>query len=789
VIGKKVPNPNKSSSKAVRVISLTDYVVDPDHEQERENEAEKCLYDGSRGFVLAEDHEARKAEMLALALVAVKSPDPIDHWVISWQEGEQPTPEQIEEAVSIFAKEMGVEGHQMIYGLHADTENYHLHIALNRVNPDTEKVVKINRGFDHEAALLAVERIEEAQGWKREAGAIHRERDDKGQIIRVGERVPQPNAKARQFEVRTGTKSAERIAQEDLGPIIRDSQTWGELHKRLAAIGVEYQQKGSGAILRVGELNVKASRAGRDCGHGELVKRLGEFQPAQDISVQRRAPEPVKIEHKELWAAFTKERDQWRAQKEQDRTAMQKRHEAERTQANADYKQRRETFIKSRSNWKGYGQILNANRSVLAAQQAAIMADLRDRQKMERSEFQAERPSFPDFEKWMRREKEVERADEFRYRHDQARIVGPEYKSPRPRDIRDFTAEIANGAVVYRAKGASAASFVDRGRQIDISQSNNREAVLAALQLSAQKWGAFYVYGSDQYKRLCVELAAQHGFKIANPELQATIQEARRPKREEPAVAPLQRGASAGDVYRKHFEDIKARQNGDGKLDPSRVDSMIAVRMMATGHERREIEATIARFAPTIRKGEQRDWKTYAVRTASFAFGPGGDRQLANLERYVPQWMKLEGMNRDAAKSHEHSAEWKPDHTKSERLLMFADLLKQNTTVLRDRETTEGLLNAIQGEPRGTNFFANLADRLQPGQSVEHNIRQLFKLKIERDPRGPLVSKVTPLPGRAAEIREKVRDYATRMHVREAQPPQREKQQEHSQTRDNSLGR
>ena len=50
-----------------------------------------------------------------------------------------------------------------------------------------------------------------------------------------------------------------------------------------------------------------------------------------------------------------------------------------------------------------------------------------------------------------------------------------------------------------------------------------RESILAALQLSAQKWGTISVRGDDQFKRTCVELAAEHGFKIVNPELQRAI--------------------------------------------------------------------------------------------------------------------------------------------------------------------------------------------------------------------------------------------------------------------------
>lgn len=174
MIVKKVKNPRKSASKAMRVSRLVDYITDPEHE----NSNEKCLYAGARGFI-SDDYEAQKAEMLALSQEAVRSRDTINHYVLSWHEGEQPTPEQVEAAVTIFLDELGLTGHQAMYGLHADTDNIHLHIAVNRVHPDTLKVIKPNRGFDIEAAHRAIARIEEVQGWQRE-------RNGRYQVLEIG---------------------------------------------------------------------------------------------------------------------------------------------------------------------------------------------------------------------------------------------------------------------------------------------------------------------------------------------------------------------------------------------------------------------------------------------------------------------------------------------------------------------------------------------------------------------------------------------------------------------------
>src|ERR1035438_141367 len=66
-------------------------------------------------------------------------------------------------------------------------------------------------------------------------------------------------------------------------------------------------------------------------------------------------------------------------------------------------------------------------------------------------------------------------------------------------------------------------SFTDRGKRIEVWQAQDEAAVLAALQLGAQKWGTLTITGPDEFKQLCAQLAEQHGFKISNPELRREI--------------------------------------------------------------------------------------------------------------------------------------------------------------------------------------------------------------------------------------------------------------------------
>lgn len=200
MVVKKVRSPRSSSSLGIRIGRLADYIDAPETpgKPERVEAREKCIYSGARGFFMT-TFAARKLEMQALARETVHSRNPIGHYVLSWREDEQPTPEQVEEAVDLFLDELNLSAHQVFYGLHVDTEHVHLHLMINRVHPTTLKVIESNQGFDLEAAHRAVARIEHAQGWRREArgryrvqedGAVQRERCAARQEPRDGGKRP-----------------------------------------------------------------------------------------------------------------------------------------------------------------------------------------------------------------------------------------------------------------------------------------------------------------------------------------------------------------------------------------------------------------------------------------------------------------------------------------------------------------------------------------------------------------------------------------------------------------------
>lgn len=100
------------------------------------------------------------------------------------------------------------------------------------------------------------------------------------------------------------------------------------------------------------------------------------------------------------------------------------------------------------------------------------------------------------------------------------------------------------------------------------------------------------------------------------------------------------RPGDTASAYYAHLENIRRHLTIE---DYSRVDAMIALRLRSNGHSRESVEETIRTCAPTIRETQTgRNWQRYAERTADYAFGPAGDRDLERNERYRELWRKIE---------------------------------------------------------------------------------------------------------------------------------------------------
>ncbi len=501
---------------------LVDYCVS--------NPPERVAYIGLQNIIST---ESAALEMDAIAMNNKRCKDPVFHAILSWREMEIPTNAQVDEAVKIALSELDLQDCQAFWIVHNDTENRHVHIVVNRIHPQTYRAVQPANNWTHKAIQRASRKIEIVQGWEIEQNGVYRVTADGELVQKEKDSTPKLSKSALDMEAHTASKSAQRIGQEIAAPIIRSSKSWKELHRELAKEGITFEKKGSGAILIIGDTVIKASMAGRDISLSKLIECLGAFeQRDSSVCVAERKPEPVekviKSKVTSNWERFTEARETYFKEKSEAQNALAEKHKKERTELLARQKEERNAlFIGS---WKGKGALLNRQRSVMAARQQSEKLNLRDRQKSERDEFKKRLPRrFPNFKTWLH-EKETmpESYLSFRYPK-QGTMCGAETtEEKRIADLRAFTPVITNkGGVAYKKQDKNEAAFIDYGKKIILSEKPDETAIFAAMQLACQKWGGVQLHGSDEYKRMCVDIAIRHNLRIANPELAKEVEEKR----------------------------------------------------------------------------------------------------------------------------------------------------------------------------------------------------------------------------------------------------------------------
>lgn len=345
------------------------------------------------------------------------------------------------------------------------------------------------------------------------------------------------------MEHRTGAKSAQRLAIEKAGPAITGASNWDELHQSLASMGMRYVKKGSGAVVFIGDIAVKASSIDRDASLTRLQKRLGPFQLSSECTM---AMTPVGLDKSHplqpvepaapRWQTFIQERQVFYMARDQARRQLQNEQDAARQALIAQQSSQRQEILSG--DWTQMGAARMALRSILAAQQVAEKLNLKTSHQNQRMALKAQFSGFPDFESWLLQGQFVDDADAWRYRHSRwPRLKAissgraTESKPAPPRDIRAFQAHALGSEVQYSKvqtiAGLQTVAFIDRGNHIDVCDDLDDAAIVAAMQLAGQKWGAFEIEGSAVFQQRCIDLAAQNGIFLANPALQAPLAAAR----------------------------------------------------------------------------------------------------------------------------------------------------------------------------------------------------------------------------------------------------------------------
>lgn len=291
MIMKFVRKKNTEQSNVAYSKQVINYIIKPEipSPEQHTQMIEKCIYYEVHGCISA-DPETQAWEFGSMADGAhATAKNVLKHYVLSWRKDEKPTIQQITQAVIIYLKDQGydLKTAQWMFGIHANTDQIHVHIFVNRMNPETEKLLEEGNGWWVKQGLRALAHIEHVQGWKPEKHALFKWNPDTGKAESTKKKAkPKWNRvseAALRIELETGVYSVERIVKEACAAVVEaikqlspEQKNWPNIHRLFAQAGLDYQKaKNTGAIVDAGERTFSASKILDDFGLKAMEKIVG----------------------------------------------------------------------------------------------------------------------------------------------------------------------------------------------------------------------------------------------------------------------------------------------------------------------------------------------------------------------------------------------------------------------------------------------------------------------------------------------------------------------------------
>ena len=110
-----------------------------------------------------------------------------------------------------------------------------------------------------------------------------------------------------------------------------------------------------------------------------------------------------------------------------------------------------------------------------------------------------------------------------------------------------------------------------------------------------------------------------------------------------PGVGSRPESLALASIYERQVTEIRREQPDAARIDASRLDAEVAVRMAVTGHSRDQIAKAILDGARASRPQEDRDWQAYAQRAVQRAFSAPGEQARLRLELLRDKLLPLGG--------------------------------------------------------------------------------------------------------------------------------------------------
>ena len=190
------------------------------------------------------------------------------HLIVSFGAEERPDIETLKNINNELIDSLGYSKHQRLTVIHDDTDNLHMHIAINKINPEKYTIHEPFRDYK-----ILSEKAMELEN-KYNLNQTHSNEKTKDNICYVANDI---DSRATQISFKSYVENID----------LSDCKSWQDFHDKLKENGVEYRKYGNGAVFKDlidDKINIKASAVQREYSLNSLEKKYGIFEPSQSLN-------------------------------------------------------------------------------------------------------------------------------------------------------------------------------------------------------------------------------------------------------------------------------------------------------------------------------------------------------------------------------------------------------------------------------------------------------------------------------------------------------------------------
>lgn len=431
------------------------------------------------------------------------------HLIASFHATDVLSDETLKKVTLEIINRLGYQGHQCLVAEHTDTDHRHLHIVVNKIRPETGKMIEHWRAYK---VLAEVAReletsygfVPDNHGTKQTAGA----------------------SRAADLEAHQGQQSFIGYLRDELKGKLSTIENWEQFHAMLSAASVSVKLRGNGLVfVDAAGLHVKASSVGREFSKAALEKKFGAFSglstPVSGRTTKEYRPRPLVRDVRErLYQEYLGVKEDRKA------TLFEKLQQVKEWRAEQYESIRNDAVIAKTAN-----RVMITDRTARKFANATVTETARQRREHLREEYQQKKDElFGKFgtKSWVDFLRDKAKAG------DEASLTllrnrpgtrvesggnnisaGEKVLAPGRKLFADLPQDVITkrGTVIY-SDGQKA--IRDRGNQLQVSDAFDSDLIRQTLQEACARYsGTVTVNGSEEFKAAVVVAAARYGMEIS----------------------------------------------------------------------------------------------------------------------------------------------------------------------------------------------------------------------------------------------------------------------------------